>query len=177
MITLANISKRIGARILFEDVNFTFNDTCRYGLTGPNGCGKSTLLKIVMGVEQPTTGTVSLPKKVGFMKQQIEEFQHNTVLETVIMGNRRLWDALSERDRLYEVEMTDAVGIRLGEIEEIIAEEDGSSAESEAETILEGDGHFRRNVPQKNVRNPDRQTISSPSLPGPFRQPAGIASR
>src|SRR5882672_1327361 len=101
MITLENISKKIGGRTLFENVTFTFNSGCRYGLTGPNGSGKSTLLKIVMGVEQATTGTVSLPKKVGFMKQQIEEFQNNTVLETVIMGNRRLWDALSERDRLY----------------------------------------------------------------------------
>lgn len=140
MITLANISKRIGGRTLFEDVNFTFNTGCRYGLTGPNGSGKSTLLKIVMGVEPASSGTVSLPKKVGFMKQQIEEFANCTVLDTVIMGNRRLWDALSERDRLYEGEMTDEVGIRLGEIEEIIAEEDGYTAESEAEAFLAGMG-------------------------------------
>jgi ATPase subunit of ABC transporter with duplicated ATPase domains len=140
MITLANISKRIGGRTLFEDVNFTFSDGCRYGLTGPNGSGKSTLLKIVMGVEQQSSGTISLPKKVGFMKQSIEEFKNCTVLDTVIMGNRRLWDAMSERDRLYELEMTDAIGIRLGEIEEIIAEEDGYSADSEAEAFLAGMG-------------------------------------
>jgi len=140
MITLANISKRVGSRTLFEEVNFTFNDGCHYGLTGPNGSGKSTLLKIVMGLEPATSGTISLPKKVGFMKQQIEEFQNCTVLDTVIMGNRRLWDAMAERDRLYEMEMTDAIGIRLGEIEDIIAEEDGYSAESEAETFLAGMG-------------------------------------
>lgn len=140
MITLTNISKRIGARTLFEDVNFTFNSGCRYGLTGPNGCGKSTLMKIIMGTEPATTGTVSLPKKVGFLKQKIEEFQDFSVINTVIMGSQRLWNAFSERDRLYEVEMTDAVGIRLGELEEIIAEEDGYSAESEAEVLLIGMG-------------------------------------
>jgi len=150
MITLTKISKRIGARTLFDEVTFTFNDNCRYGLTGPNGSGKSTLMKIVMGVEQPTSGTVSLPKKVGFMKQQIEEFAECTILDTVIMGNKRLWDAISERDRLYEVEMTDAVGMRLGELEEIIAEEDGYSAESEAETFLAGmsipEDYFRKKM-------------------------------
>jgi ATPase subunit of ABC transporter with duplicated ATPase domains len=138
MITLTNVSKRVGGRTLFEDVTFTFNDNCRYGLTGPNGSGKSTLLKIVMGVEQPTSGTVTLPKRVGFMKQQIEEFAECTILDTVIMGNKRLWDAMAERERLYEMEMTDEIGMRLGELEEIIAEEDGYSAESEAETFLAG---------------------------------------
>jgi ATPase subunit of ABC transporter with duplicated ATPase domains len=140
MITLENISKRIGGRTLFENVTFTFNTGCRYGLTGPNGAGKSTLLKIVMGVEPQTTGTVSLPKKVGFLKQRIEDFRDMLVIDTVIMGNERLWKTLQERDRLYEVEMTDAVGIRLGELEEIIAEEDGYSAESEAEVLLIGMG-------------------------------------
>ena len=138
MITLTNISKRVGGRTLFEEVNFTFNDNCRYGLTGPNGSGKSTLLKIVMGQEPATSGTISLPKRVGFMKQQIEEFADCTLVDTVIMGNKRLWDAMSERDRLYEVEMTDAVGMRLGELEEIIAEENGYTAESEAEIFLAG---------------------------------------
>lgn len=140
MITLEKISKRVGNRTLFEDVTFTFNDGCRYGLTGPNGSGKSTLLKIVMGVESPTTGIVTLPKKVGFLKQRIEDFREFTALDTVIMGNTRLWDALAERDKLYEEEMTDAIGMRLGELEEIIAEEDGYSAESEAEVLLIGMG-------------------------------------
>jgi ATPase subunit of ABC transporter with duplicated ATPase domains len=140
MITLENISKRIGGRTLFENVTFTFNDGARYGLTGPNGSGKSTLLKIVMGVEPQTTGTVSLPQKVGFLKQRIEDFRDILVIDTVIMGNNRLWKALQERDKLYEEEMTDAIGIRLGEIEEIIAEEDGYTAESEAEVLLIGMG-------------------------------------
>ena len=140
MITLEDISKRVGSRTLFENVTFTFNNGCRYGLTGPNGSGKSTLLKIVMGVEPQTTGTVSLPKKVGFLKQRIEDFKDMLVIDTVIMGNERLWNILQERDRLYEGEMTDAVGIRLGEIEEVIAEENGYSAESEAEILLNGMG-------------------------------------
>ncbi len=140
MITLEKISKRVGNRTLFEDVTFTFNDGCRYGLTGPNGSGKSTLLKIVMGVEPATTGIVTLPKKVGFLKQRIEDFRDCTVLDTVIMGNTRLWNAMTERDRLYDEEMTDAIGMRLGELEEIIADEEGYSAESEAEVLLIGMG-------------------------------------
>ncbi len=140
MITLENISKVVGTRTLFENVNFTFNDGCRYGLTGPNGSGKSTLLKIVMGAEPQTKGVVTLPKKVGFLKQRIEDFKDCTVVDTVIMGNVRLWEAMAERDKLYEVEMTDAIGMRFGELEEIIAEEDGYSAESEAETLLVGMG-------------------------------------
>lgn len=139
MVTLEKISKRVGTRTLFEDVTFTFN-VGRYGLTGPNGSGKSTLLKIIMGLEPPTSGIVTLPKKVGFLKQRIEDFRDFSVLDTVIMGNSRLWAAMSERDRLYEVEMTDEVGMRLAELEDVIAEEDGYSAESEAEVLLIGMG-------------------------------------
>src|SRR5690606_36734431 len=115
-----------------------FNDGCRYGLTGPNGSGKSTLLKIIMGVEPQTSGIVTLPKKVGFLKQRIEDFRDCSILDTVINGNSRLRDALMERDRVYEQEMTDAIGMRLEEIEEIIADEDGYAAESEAEVLLIG---------------------------------------
>ena len=140
MIVLDKITKKLGVRILFEEVSVSFNAGVRYGLTGPNGAGKSTLMKIIMGLEEPTSGTVSLPKKVGFLKQNIDEFKERTVLDTVIMGNARLWKTLSDRDALYEVEMTDEVGMRLGELEEIIAEEDGYTAESDAEVILTGMG-------------------------------------
>src|SRR5271167_3577026 len=135
-ISLKTITKKVGPRLLFEDITVTFNPNSRYGLTGPNGAGKSTLLKIVMGVEEATSGSVSLPRKVGFLKQNIEQFFDYTVLDVVIMGNQRLWDVLVERDKLYEVEMTDAVGIRLGELEEIVNEEDGYDAESDAEVLL-----------------------------------------
>jgi ATPase subunit of ABC transporter with duplicated ATPase domains len=140
MITLREITKKVGPRLLFENVSITFNKGCRYGLTGPNGAGKSTLLKIVMGIEEPTSGSVSLPRKVGFLKQNIEQFRDCKVLDVVIMGNQRLWDAFAEREKLYEAEMTDEVGIRLGELEEIINEEDGYNAESEAEVLLIGMG-------------------------------------
>ncbi len=140
MITLSNVSKKIGSRVLFDGVQATFNAGCRYGLTGPNGAGKSTLLKIVMGLEEPTSGQISLPNKVGYLRQNIEDFRENRLVDVVIMGNPRLWKVLLERDALYETEMTDAIGIRLGEIEEVISEEDGYSAESDAETLLSGMG-------------------------------------
>jgi ATPase subunit of ABC transporter with duplicated ATPase domains len=140
MITLSNVSKKIGARVLFENIQITFNTGCRYGLTGPNGAGKSTLLKIIMQLEEPTAGQVTLPRKVGYLRQNIEDFHNNRLVDVVIMGNRRLWQALEERDLLYEKEMTDAVGMRLGELEEVVHEEDGYSAESDAEMLLSGMG-------------------------------------
>lgn len=140
MIVLDKISKKIGTRILFDEVCVAFNPGNRYGLTGPNGAGKSTLLKIMMGTEDATSGLVSLPKKVGFLRQNIEEFKDNRVLDAVIIGNERLWKAMVERDMLYEGEMTDQVGMRLGELEEVIADEDGYSAEANAEMLLIGMG-------------------------------------
>lgn len=140
MITLNKISKSFGTRILFENVTITFNAGNRYGLTGPNGCGKSTLMKIIMNLEEPTTGTVTLPNRVGMLRQNIEAFADERVLDVVIMGNDRLWKAMKERDALYEVEMTDDVGMRLGDLEGIIAEEDGYSADSNAEILLAGMG-------------------------------------
>lgn len=140
MITLNKVSKSFGSRILFENVTMTFNMGNRYGLTGPNGSGKTTLLKIMMGLEEATSGTVTLPDRVGILKQNIEAYRNESVVDAVIMGNGRLWSALKERDSLYEVEMSDDVGMRLGELEGIIAEEDGYSAESNAEEILAGMG-------------------------------------
>lgn len=140
MITLNKISKKMGARLLFDDVTVGFSPGHRYGLTGPNGAGKSTLLKIMMGLEEADSGTVTLPRKVGFLKQNIEQFKDMNVLDVVIMGNKRLWDALQEREALYAQEMTDAVGIRLGELEEVVADENGYTAEADAEKLLEGMG-------------------------------------
>lgn len=140
MITLNKISKIFGSRILFDDVTITFNSGNRYGLTGPNGAGKSTLLKIIMGIEDPTSGTVSLPSHVGILRQNIADYADENVLDVVIMGNQRLWNAIKERDTLYEQDITDEVGMRLGDLEGIIAEEDGYSAEANAEELLSGMG-------------------------------------
>lgn len=139
-IVLDKISKTVGTRVLFDDVSVVFNPGNRYGLTGPNGAGKSTLLKIITGAVEPTRGSISLPKKVGILRQNIDSFSEHTVLDCVIMGNSRLWDALQQRDALYLEEFTDAIGIRLGEIEEIIGEENGYRAEAEAEELLTGIG-------------------------------------
>jgi len=140
MITLNKISKSFGSKVLFDDVTITFNAGNRYGLTGPNGAGKTTLLKIIMGIEEPTSGTVTLPDHVGILRQNIEDYHNERVLDVVIMGNRRLWQALKQRDVLYEVEMTDEVGMQLGDLEGVIAEENGYSADSDAEVILSGMG-------------------------------------
>lgn len=139
-ITLNEVSKNFGTKILFENVTATFNPGNRYGLTGPNGAGKSTLLKIITGQEEPTTGSVILPNRVGILRQNIEDFRDAIVLDVVIMGSKRLWDALQERDALYNVEMTDAVGMRFGDLESIIAEENGYSADTDAEILLQGMG-------------------------------------
>lgn len=149
MITLHQISKSFGSRILFDGVSITFNSGNRYGLTGPNGAGKTTLLKIIMGFEEPTSGSVTLPDRVGILRQNIADYKDNRVIDAVIMGNRRLWNTMIERDKLYDVEMTDDVGMRLGELEGIIAEEDGYSAESNAEVLLDGMGVPREYFEEK----------------------------
>lgn len=138
MIILESLSKSFGSRTLFENVNISFNEGNRYGLTGPNGSGKSTLLKIIMGMEKASSGNVILPDRVGILRQNIEDYQETRIIDAVIMGNYRLWQALEERDLLYEKEMDDEVGLRLGDLEEIILEENGYSAESDAEVLLQG---------------------------------------
>jgi len=139
-ITLDEISMSFGGRILFEDISCGFSPHNRYGLTGPNGSGKSTLLKIIMGEITPIKGSVSKPKRTGILKQNIHDYAKRKVRDVVIQGNHRLWKALEERDKLYEEEMTDEIGMRLGELEGIIAEEDGYSAEASAESLLAGIG-------------------------------------
>src|SRR5271169_3700353 len=117
---------RYGPRILFEDVTCTFFAGRRYAITGPNGAGKSTLMKILTGEIEPTKGSVGRPKKLGVLSQDQFAFDKHRVIDAVIMGNRRLWAALEERELIYaKHEMTDADGMKLGELEGIVGEEDG----------------------------------------------------
>jgi ATPase subunit of ABC transporter with duplicated ATPase domains len=130
---------RYGAKILFDDVSTTFTAGKRYGLTGPNGAGKSTLMNILTGELEPQKGNVVRPRKLGVLRQDQFAFDAYRVIDTVIMGNRRLWEAIEERERLFVKEnMTDEDGMRLGELEGTVAEEDGYTAESDAAVLLDG---------------------------------------
>ena len=139
MISVSNVTMRYGAKLLFEDVSVTFHAGRRYGLTGPNGSGKSTFMKVLTGELDAQKGTVVRPKKFGVLKQNQYEFDVFRVIDTVIMGNKALWSALEEREVIYsKPEMTDEDGIRLGELEGIVGEEDGYEAESNAAILLQG---------------------------------------
>ncbi len=130
---------RYGSKVLFEDVTTTFVAGRRYGLTGPNGAGKSTFMKLLTGEIPAQKGNVARPKKVGVLKQDQYAFDAFRVVDTVVMGNQRLWSTLEERDRLYaKADMTDEDGMRLGELEGIVGEEDGYTAESDAAILLQG---------------------------------------
>jgi ATPase subunit of ABC transporter with duplicated ATPase domains len=130
---------RYGSKLLFDDVTTTFSPGCRYGLTGPNGAGKSTFLKLLTGELPPQKGTVARPAKLGVLRQDQFAFDRFRVLDTVMMGNGRLWTALEERECLYAKSSIDHEdGMRLGELEGIVGEEDGYAAESDAAILLHG---------------------------------------
>ena len=139
MISVSNVSMRYGAKILFDDVSINFISGRRYGLTGPNGSGKSTFMKVLTGEIDAQKGNVVRPKKLGILRQDQFAFDAFRVIDTVIMGNKGLWAALEERDKIYEKsELSDEDGMRLGELEGIVGEEDGYTAESDAAILLQG---------------------------------------
>jgi ATPase subunit of ABC transporter with duplicated ATPase domains len=139
MISVHGISMRFGSKVLFDDVTTTFSRGRRYGLTGPNGAGKSTFMKLLTGELTPQQGTVVRPDKLGILHQDQFAFDRFRVIDTVIMGNARLWAALEEREQLYgKAEMTHDDGMRLGELEGVVGEEDGYTAESDAAILLQG---------------------------------------
>src|SRR5438128_984537 len=143
MLSVNNVSMRYGARVLFEDVTCTFMAGRRYAISGPNGAGKSTLMKILTGEIEPTNGNISRPKRMGVLRQDQFAFDDFRVIDTVIMGNAALWKALEERDALYakpHEQLTDADGMRLGELEGIVGEEGGYTAEADAAVLLDGLG-------------------------------------
>jgi len=139
MLSVSNVSMRYGAKILFDEVSTAFTPGKRYGLTGPNGAGKSTFMKLLSGEIEPQKGTVVRPRKVGVLSQDQYAFDAHSAIDTVIMGNKRLWAAMQERDAIYEkADMTDEDGMKLGELEGIVGEEDGYTAESDAAILLDG---------------------------------------
>src|SRR6202451_1665453 len=139
MISVSNVSMRYGAKVLFDEVSTGFIPGKRYGLTGPHGAGKSTFMKLLTGELQPQKGNIVRPRKLGVLSQDQFAFDPYRVIDAVIMGNKRLWAALEEREKLYaKPEMTDADGMRLGELEGIVGEEDGYTAESDAAILLQG---------------------------------------
>jgi len=139
MISVSDVTMRYGSKLLFEEVSTQFIAGRRYGLTGPNGAGKSTFMKILSGELDPQKGSVVRPKKIGVLRQDQFAFDAYRVIDTVIMGNQALWKALSERDAIYEKsELSEEDGMRLGELEGIVGEEDGYTAESDAAILLQG---------------------------------------
>ncbi|HEY9754334.1 MAG TPA: ATP-binding cassette domain-containing protein [Oculatellaceae cyanobacterium] len=142
MITVSEVTKSFGTRTLFDNVSVKFSPGYRYGLTGPNGAGKSTFMKILSGQVEPSNrGIVSRPKKVGVLKQNQFAYDDERIIDTVIMGNDTLWQAFKERAELCELtELTTDQMTRLGELESVIADENGYTAEFEAAEILRGIG-------------------------------------
>lgn len=142
MISVHEVSMNFGPQVLFENVNVVFNPGERYGLTGPNGSGKSTFMKILTGEIEQISGQVSRPKKIGVLRQDHYLYESNRVIDVVVMGNAPLWAAMVEKERILDKgdDLTDDDGMQLGELEMVIAEEDGYTAESEAQELLEGLG-------------------------------------
>lgn len=143
VISTANLGIQFGAKPLFENVSATFGNGNRYGLIGANGSGKSTFMKILSGALEPTTGNVSIDPNVrlGILSQDQFAYEQYRVLDTVIMGYKRLWEVQQERERIYSLpEMSDEDGMLVADLETEFAEMDGYSAESRAGELLEGIG-------------------------------------
>ena len=143
MISTSNVSLRYGKRVLFEDVSVKFAPGNCYGLIGANGAGKSTFLKILSGEIEPTTGQISTDpgERLAYLKQNQFEFDDQIVLHTVIMGHKRLYDIMIEKEKIYAMaEISDADNMRAGELEMEFAELNGWEAEPEAAQLLSGLG-------------------------------------
>ena len=143
MISANNITLRVGKKALFEDVNIKFTEGNCYGLIGANGAGKSTFLKILSGQLEPTKGEVVITpgQRLSFLQQDHFKYDSYSVLDTVIMGNARLYEIMKEKEAIYAKEdFTDEDGIRASELEGEFAEMNGWEAESDAATLLNGLG-------------------------------------
>ena len=143
MISTSNISLRVGKKALFEEVNIKFTEGNCYGLIGANGAGKSTFLKILSGQLEPTSGDVIITpgQRLSFLQQDHFKYDQYTVLDTVIMGNKRLYEIMKEKEAIYMKEdFTDEDGIKAAELEGEFANMNGWEAESDAESLLNGLG-------------------------------------
>ncbi len=143
MIQANNVTLRVGKKALFEDVNIKFTEGNCYGLIGANGAGKSTFLKILSGVLETTNGDVSITpgQRLSVLEQDHFKYDAYSVMDTVIMGNERLYQIMKEKDAIYAKEdFSDEDGIRASELEAEFAEMDGWDAESNAATLLNGLG-------------------------------------
>ena len=175
-----NLTDALRAQVLFEDVTTTFIEGRRYAISGPNGAGKSTFMKILTGEIEPTKGSVTRPKKLGVLRQDQFAFDEYRVIDAVIMGNPPLWKALADREALYaklEQGLTDADGMRLGELEGIVGEEGGYSAEADAAVLLDGLGVESALHERKMGELQGGQRSARAARAGAFRQSGGPAAR
>ncbi len=143
MLSVTNLTMQYGPHVLFENVNLSFDPNKRYGIVGANGSGKSTLLRLFAGEERPVEGDVLVPKdiRLGVLQQDHFRYEACRVIEAVLQGKPKLWKALEEKEQLLAKDTTDvAIGNRLGELEETIADQDGYNAESFAAELLSGLG-------------------------------------
>ena len=139
MIQTNNLSIQFGKRVLFQDMNLTFNRGNCYGIIGANGAGKSTLMRMLSGQLTPTSGTVTMGpgERLSVLEQDHFKFDDCTVMETVLRGHTSLWEIMQEKDAIYAKEdFSDADGIRAAELEEKFAEMEGWNAESDAAALL-----------------------------------------
>lgn len=143
MLTVSNVTLRIGKKALFEDVNIKFTEGNCYGIIGANGAGKSTFLKVLSGKIEPTSGNVSMPSEQRMSVLEQDHFKYDAlkVLDTVIQGNKRLYEVMKEKDEIYQkADFTDEDGIRASELEAEFAEMNGWEAEADAGNLLNGLG-------------------------------------
>ncbi|MDT8341342.1 MAG: ABC-F family ATP-binding cassette domain-containing protein [Longimicrobiales bacterium] len=155
MISVSNLAKSYGDRVLFANASFQLNPGERYGLVGANGAGKTTLLNILCGLEEATEGTVAVPRaaRLGVLRQDQFLYEAESILDVALMGNRELWEAMREKERLLAAAEADGEASfdadRFGELEDTVQRFDGYTAEARAATILEGLG-----LPADVHRNP-----------------------
>lgn len=143
MLQVNNLSLRFGKRILFDNVNLKFTQGNCYGVIGANGAGKSTFLKVLSGEIESTTGDVVVTdnERISVLKQNHNAYDDKNVIETVIMGNKRLYDIMKEKEEIYsKADFSEEDGLRVGELEAVFAEMDGWQAESDAAILLSGLG-------------------------------------